>query len=412
MDWVEALYEKWRLRFKNFSLKKTMMMYLLAAILIMCLAVGATLIFCESWKGMLKSLYQIDENYRYIGEGGFVVYYKDDRTVQIVNGSAVEMKPGDWKLYDALNMWEWICIPVYVIAGVYLVTVFYYKNKLREPIYLLRQEMKAITDNDLSFSCYYDSADEMGDICKTMDAMRKAVLSNWQNMQEMMEEQRRLNAAFAHDLRTPLTVIMGYTDMLSDGCRERQLEEGQVQEAVAAIGEQARRMRSFAETMKELHGFETWEIRKSSHTGSQLEEGLGRMINGYQGENMPVVELSMELLSDSLFYDEDVVMEVFGNLLSNAIRYARHKIRVLAKQREDMLCLYVKDDGRGMTSEELSKAVSPYYSDKRQVENDEGEPHFGLGLTICRMLCKKHGGDLSLSNSIEGGAVVCAEFRM
>ena len=127
---------------------------------------------------------------------------------------------------------------------------------------------------------------------------------------------------------------------------------------------------------------------------------------------MPVVELSMELLSDSLFYDEDVVMEVFGNLLSNAIRYARHKIQVLAKQREDMLCLYVKDDGRGMTSEELSKAVSPYYSDKKQVENDEGEPHFGLGLTICRMLCKKHGGDLSLSNSIEGGAVVCAEFRM
>lgn len=90
------------------------------------------------------------------------------------------------------------------------------------------------------------------------------------------------------------------------------------------------------------------------------------------------------------------------------------------EQREESLFLYVKDDGRGMTREELYRADSPYYSDKTRVsENqwqDDGtgkakqDVHFGLGLTICKILCKKHGGSIGFSNSMEGGAIVCAEF--
>lgn len=416
MDWIEELYEKWQMKLKNFSLKKAMVIYLLAAIVVTCIAVAMTWQICESQKDMMESLYQVDHDYRYNGDGAFVFYYYNyGVTVHTSTDPVVIMDEKDTRLYDALDVWEWVCIPVYAILAVYIVSVIYYKNKFQEPISLLHREMECITEDDLSFSCYYDSADEMGDICKTMDAMRKAVISNRQTMWELMEEQRKLNAAFAHDLRTPLTVISGYTEMLLEYYPKGKVNEEQMLETVAAIQEQALRMHNFSETMKEMHGFEALEVKRERHTGIELEERIRRIINGLEREDMPSIEISMELEREEFSYDENVVMEVLGNLLSNALRYGRKRIQILVQQQEEKLWLYVKDDGRGMTAEELYKADSPYYSDKKQVGNNAGEKgavHFGLGLTICKILCKKHGGSLSFSNSIEGGAVVCAEFMV
>ncbi len=62
-----------------------------------------------------------------------------------------------------------------------------------------------------------------------------------------------------------------------------------------------------------------------------------------------------------------------------------------------------------MTKEELYRADSPYYSDKTYEEAGQ-EMHFGLGLTICKILCKKHGGSLGFANSVEHGAIVSAQF--
>lgn len=419
MDWIEEIYEKWKSKLKNFTLKRTMMIYLLIAIIMIVIAVIMTLEVCEGWKGMIESLYRVeDSGYRYTGDGAFAFFYdgNGDGSVMISTQQAIIMNQKDKRVYEALSIWEGVCIPVYVILGVYLVSILYYKNKLQEPIALLRREMEYILGDDLSFSCYYDSKDEMGDICKTMDGMRKAVLDNRRNMWELMEEQRKLNAAFAHDLRTPLTVISGYTEMLLEYYPQGQVKEEQMLETVAAIQEQAVRMQNFSETMKEMHGFEMLEVKPQQHTGAELEEQIRRIINGLGHENIPSIHVSMKMEQETFSYDENVVMEVLGNLLSNALRYGKNKIEILAEQQKDRLYLYVKDDGRGMTKEELYKADSPYYTDKSHTDNKESDNmekrnvHFGLGLTICKILCKKHGGNLSFTNSIEGGTVVCAEF--
>lgn len=419
MDWIEEIYEKWKSKLKNFTLKRTMMIYLLIAIILIVIAVIMTLEVCEGWKGMIESLYRVeDSGYRYTGDGAFAFFYdgNGDGSVMISTQQAIIMNQKDKRVYEALSIWEGVCIPVYVILGVYLVSILYYKNKLQEPIALLRREMEYILEDDLSFSCYYDSKDEMGDICKTMDGMRKAVLDNRRNMWELMEEQRKLNAAFAHDLRTPLTVIAGYTEMLLEYYPKGKVKEEQMLETVAAIQEQTVRLQTFSETMKEMHGFEMLEVKRKQHTGAELEERIKRFINGLEQGHMQSIELTMQLEKETLSYDEDVVMEVLGNLLSNALRYGRKKIEIRVEQQDNRLYLYVKDDGRGMTKEELYKADSPYYTDKSYTDNGElnnskkRNVHFGLGLTICKILCKKHGGSLSFANSIEGGTVVCAEF--
>lgn len=410
MDWIEEVIEKWKKRIKNISLRKAMMIYLVLTIFLTAFACAVTCQICQSWKTVICRVNKIASNYRasdyrYIGDGDFVLEFQVEEGEILSGEKMVSLKKEDERLWIILSLIEILCIPVYFLCAIFLVSTLYYKNKLSEPIALLKTEMSSIKRNDLSFSCYYDSTDEMGNICKTMDLMRKAVIDNQKNMWELMEEQRKINAAFAHDLRTPLTVISGYVDMLMEYYPKGQVEEEKMLEILSSIKGQAVRMQNFSETMKEVHAFETLELKAKRHTGTELEEEIRRIVKGLVIGNTPSVEFTLKLEHQEFFYDENIVMEVLGNLMSNALRYGKEKIQILVEQQEDMLAIYVKDDGRGMTTEELYKADSPYYSDKQNAD-----AHFGIGLTICKMLCKKHGGRLGFSNSVEGGAIVCAEF--
>ena len=110
-----------------------------------------------------------------------------------------------------------------------------------------------------------------------------------------------------------------------------------------------------------------------------------------------------------VFADENIIMEVLENLLSNSIRYAGTEIEVVSEydtQKREIL-LAVRDDGNGFSKDQLAKALEPYHKEREGAEMDE---HFGIGLYICREFCKKHGGTLDIANSIRGGAVATASF--
>lgn len=419
MDRINEIAESCRKKLREASLRKVLVLYLVMAVFIALIAMLITCVICENWKDIIRQVNAIDEDYRYIGEGDFAINFVSDGVV-IRKTDMVSLSMRDTKLWYALNAIEILCIPVYSIGAIILVSVIYYRNKLREPISLLKAETEYIKRNDLSFCCRYDSGDEMGDICQSMDSMRQAVINNQQIMWELMEEQRIINAAFAHDLRTPLTVINGYVEMLLEYYPKGQVSEEQLLNMLTLIQGQTERIRIFSETMKEVHGFEALEIKKKKHTEQELEQEIRNIITGLERDNAPDICISVKSCDSDLYYDENVVMEVLGNLLSNALWYGKKNIEILAEKQEEKLFLYVKDDGRGMTKEELYKADSPYYTDKTKNEQEQGgnddvlykkqNIHFGLGLTICKILCKKHGGNLSFCNSVDGGVIVCAEF--
>ena len=104
--------------------------------------------------------------------------------------------------------------------------------------------------------------------------------------------------------------------------------------------------------------------------------------------------------------DAGAVIQVYENLMSNAIRFSRTTVNVHCGYTKNFLILSISDDGKGFGERELFKACQPYYSGETQKQNY----HFGLGLHICRTLCEKHGGHLQLENVPQGGAKVTAYF--
>lgn len=118
------------------------------------------------------------------------------------------------------------------------------------------------------------------------------------------------------------------------------------------------------------------------------------------------LHFSREIYDAWVCIDFRLVLQVFENMLSNAVRYARTGIEINCGLDQGILAISVRDDGKGFSGEDLRQAAKPFYMDKNPGE----ELHLGMGLYICKVLCEKQGGRLLLENSGKGGACVTAQF--
>jgi signal transduction histidine kinase len=257
----------------------------------------------------------------------------------------------------------------------------------------------------LSFSCVYNSGDELGEICQAFDKMRIQLIINNENMWSIMEGQRQLNSAFAHDIRTPLTVIQGYTDILLKYYPKGKITEEKLLENLTLIQSQLTRLKNFSETMKDIQDIGEMEVNPKLTEFNLLEKNIKEIIDGITQSKHIEINIYNKLKEDKGYFDESIILQVVDNLLSNALSFTKDKIDIISEWENDVLYIYIRDNGKGFSKKELYSASNPYYSSRAGIDG-----HFGIGLTICKSLCEKHGGKLSLNNSTNGGAIICASF--
>ncbi len=386
---------KLRERFSRMSLKKTLAAYIILGILGTLLVILVIQQICQAAGNSIKVRYA--DYYPGMSEipMDFYVISRNDMTW----GDRTAM---EW--IDFVQTWSpFVCI----IGGVTLVSVAFYRNKLKIPLKVLTESTGRIGKNDLDFRCEYHSEDEMGKLCESFETMRKNLADNYRKMWDMMEEQKRLNHAFAHDLRTPLTVLRGYVEFLERYYPEGKIGEEKLLETLAMMDRQVERLQKFGDTMKNVGTLEERQCDRKPVEAEKAFGALREMGTALEGQ----VRFWMDCRIPGgkiLWLDEAVFREVAENLFSNGLRYAENWVQVILRESAGYLELYVKDDGPGFDEEGLRMAVKPYYKDK----NRDSSGHFGIGLYICRVLCELHGGSVSVHNSVEGGAIVSAVFQI
>lgn len=380
----------------NISLKRALALYIVIGLITAILCSLVMKLFFENWRTVIYQVHDISqisddkqESNSPENENGYIPR-------EVIPSKTVQ------KQLDIVNALEMVSIMISGAIAISGVSHLFYKKKLEEPIKILEIEMGYLGRDDLSFDCSYMSNDEMGDICATFNQMRIQLLENKINIWSLMESQRDLNAAFAHDIRTPLTVMKGYIQMLSTFYSSGKISEEKVQETLHTLERQINRMEHFTNTMKEIHTIEEWKLCYRKQTLKSVLQKIQKNLEGLTTDQIKI-ELSIKDIEEAIIMCDDIlIQQVVDNLISNSLRFANSKILVTVELVQDKLYFYVKDDGRGFTKELLDKGIRPYFT--------TSDNHFGLGLTICRTLCKKHGGNLELINSYQGGAIACAYF--
>ena len=339
-----------------------------------------------------------------------LVSYDDadqDHFVDVVIWQNWEDQPGlSVGTYRLYRSWSLLARfgPVLIYSVVLLLAaMIFYRSKVKKPLAMLEAASDKIANSELDFSLDYAGQDEMAHLCAAFEKMRSALDGNNQKMLHLLDERKQLNDAYTHDLRTPIAVLKGYTELLEKYLPAGKLSDKEVLETIQTMSAQVTRLEQFVGTMNTAQRIADVTLQREAVPAEEFACGLretaailcqGKALT-FRGEP-----------GGSLRIDPAAVSQVFENLLGNALRFAREAVGVRLESDGKTLTLQVTDDGPGFTEKELLTAAQPYYSGKREPS------HFGLGLHICRTLCEKHGGSLTLANRSDGGAEVTAVFSM
>lgn len=380
---------------KDLSLRKSIVVYITVFTGLAILLCMITISLCDFGKK------QIDSRYSFEGEVYYLTNAQGQRLGEgtMIGTGRVPMTKEDEIKVTLLDGIRVICVPVYSALCIIGAALLFYRNRLKRPLELLTEASRKIAENDLEFCVFYDRTDELGALCASFETMRSALYANISEMGRQMEERKRLNAAFAHDLRTPLTVLKGYDEILQTS------EDEQTRKITATMGKHIDRLAHYIESMSRLRRLEDASPEYQSVISGDFEDSLrecAQMLCMHSGKKM---HMESHLISNQIIIDGEFVSQVCINLISNAVRFAESLVTFTLEEMKNGILLSVTDDGKGFEENSLQYALEPYYT-----EDENHFEHFGLGLYICKILCEHHGGTLTIQN-VGKGAKATAFFK-
>lgn len=258
------------------------------------------------------------------------------------------------------------------------------------------REMTAATQllarGELGHQVQVRSKDELGVLADSFNQM-SAELARSNDLR------RRMTADIAHDLRTPLSVILGYTEGLNDGKLQATAE------TFTVMHTEALHLSRLIDDLKILALADAGELPL---TRQRIAPGilLRRASDAHRVEaGRQQIEIRILVSSDLPDVEVDVerMAQVLGNLMSNALRYtpARGKITLSAARADRGVQLRIADNGAGIPAEDLPYIFGRSFRGDKARRQEEGET--GLGLAIAKSLVEAQGGKISVESALGEG---------
>lgn len=292
-----------------------------------------------------------------------------------------------------------------IVFSLVLSNVVFYNVKLKKPIVILQNSAERIRQQDLDFVVEKVFNDELGELSTAFEIMREELYKNNQELWRQMEERKRLNAAFAHDLRNPVTVLKGSAKMLDSQLKKSTLTIENAGETISLITQYTGRIESYIEAMTGAQKLEAVKFEPKPMYWSELTAELKNSLSIIGMEMNKRISFFCDGENRQINVDRFIIHNTVENIVNNALRFAKNEVSFDLSYDDKKVTIIVTDDGTGFSPAVLKQGAIPF------LRADDGDPsaHFGMGLYICRLQCEKHGGNLILEN-LDKGAKVTATF--
>ncbi len=265
-------------------------------------------------------------------------------------------------------------------------------RRLTRPVRELTSATRAMAKGELEQRVPIRSQDELGELAASFNQMSA-------DLARANELRRQMTADIAHDLRTPLSVIAGYTEGLRDGVLQPTAETFQIMHTEA---EQLSRLVEDLRTLSLADAGELTLIRQLVHPRELLERTAAAHLPRAQQLEIDL-QVTAEANVPATYVDPERMAQVLGNLVSNALRHtpAGGQISLAAEQQRNNVLLTVQDSGAGIAPDKLRRIFTRFYRGDVARQTHEGES--GLGLAIAKSLVELHGGTISVESTLGEG---------
>ena len=268
---------------------------------------------------------------------------------------------------------------------------------LTKPIRLLANATKRMAAGDYGYRARRVSDDELGQLTTDFNSMANVLEGTIGELKEEVRSREDFIAAFAHELKTPLTAIIGYADLL----RTRKLDEEKHFLSANYIYTEGKRLENMAFRLLDIIVTKRETLKPQPVEAKVFFEYLRGM---YAGNKEQKIRISVQ--PGTVYGEANLLKSVLLNLMDNACKASSPGgvVRLSGRCLENAYAFEVKDYGVGIPEEDLKKVTEAFYMvDKSRSRSRNGA---GLGLALCAEILRLHGSELVIESKVGEGTSI------
>lgn len=334
----------------------------------------------------------------------------EDRTFMLT-GVTVTLETEKYMLYtvsDVTDIYEGLDRQIQfgqaaglVFASIIGIVLVVMSVRLLRPLSRINHSLRNIADGDYSLRLPADKSPEFNEIANNINRMSESIEQNVAEVQGLADQRQRFVDNFAHEMKTPLTSIMGFADLIRI---QKEMSARKRQEYAGIIVDQTKRLQSLSAKMLQLSSLTHTEL-----DWQQME--INTLFFDVYKTVLPVmttrkVHLKIKPCQGHVRVDRDLFELLLSNLLDNAGKASKEgdTVRMWAQQEEHQWKFFVQDEGVGIGEEDLLHIREPFYMvDKSRSRKSGG---VGLGLALCAQIVALHGADLQIESTLGEGTMI------
>lgn len=284
------------------------------------------------------------------------------------------------------------------------VVIFIVSRFLTRSVASLSDTTKRFAAGDYGTRAEVYSEDEIGTLAQDFNIMADNLIQKMDELKDNARKQEDFTASFAHELKTPLTSIVGYADML----RTMDLDKEETVEAANYIYSQGKRLESLSFKLLDLIVTQNEKISYTPHSARMLIAEAERITAKSLSDKK--ITLYTDVEEGTVYGEKDLLLSLFVNLVDNARKALspKGKITITGRAEEEGYRFAVCDNGCGMPEEELHKVTEAFYMVDKSRSRKEGGA--GLGLTLCSRIVALHKAEWKIESKMGEGTCVTLTF--
>lgn len=291
-----------------------------------------------------------------------------------------------------------------ILFGVAYTILKFLSSYLTQSIHKLNAVSQRITQGEYSERTQIESEDEIGELSRNFDEMAEMNEKKIQELQESIIQKEEFMGSFSHEVKTPMTAILGFADLL----RTCDCDEETRQKAAQYIYTEGKRLEKLSYTLMDLLALGDQHIELED---VKLNFIFKQLKDYYQGKSIHCL-LQFEDVDAEVKSQPDLLFTLLRNLIDNAVKasQAGQIITINTERKGNHLIVKVIDQGIGMSQADVNKAVEAFYmADKSRSRSMGGA---GLGLTIVKRICDAHHTKLSIESQLHVGTTVSFQLEV
>lgn len=296
-----------------------------------------------------------------------------------------------------LSRYQLIMLLILAVGiGITTALTFY----LTRPIRRISRAAKQFSEGQYDKRAAVRSNDELGQLAQSFNDMADSLETKIHELADAAQRQKDFTASFAHELKTPLTSVIGYADTL----RSRVLPAKKQVEAANYIFSEGKRLEAMSFALLDLFALEQAAPQFRKMSASRIVQDTAASCAYLLKEKNIRLETRVE--EQELHVVPELLHILLYNLIDNARKASEEGsvIRMYARQVENGFRFSVRDNGRGIPQEALTRLTEPFYMvDKSRARAEGGA---GLGLALCKQIAELHGTSLLFESEVGKGTCV------